>query len=357
MPDGQHRRGLRERRHPARRAGPLGGAAAAQGAHRGGLRRLRPPRRRGRPRQPLRAGRPSSTTAYRDQPTRLQPAAGAPGRGRCRPAATSITLPALLSRTLPLAAAVPVDFIIPGCPPSPAVIGGGRRPAARRAARCRRPGAVLAPNASLCDSCPRNGSRPERLAAHRAGPPRHHAAGRGDLLPGPGAGLPRAGHAPGLPARLRRGQHALPRLLRPARRRGRRRRRHALGLRLALRRRRGDAAGAGREPARPGRHLLALRLAAGAAAAPPAGEAARDPPRSPSTPSPGWRGTARSRSCSTSRGTPSTPSCRCRSCAASSGSAWGAPPRRCRSSPPTSAASARPPTTSPRCGPSTPSTA
>jgi F420-non-reducing hydrogenase small subunit len=100
-------------------------------------------------------------TAYRDQPTVSNPQQVMPGRP-VQAGGHEITLPALLSRTLPLAAAVPVDFTIPGCPPSPAVIGaavdlllgGGALPP---------PGSVLAPNASLCDACPRNGSRPERL--------------------------------------------------------------------------------------------------------------------------------------------------------------------------------------------------
>jgi F420-non-reducing hydrogenase small subunit len=100
-------------------------------------------------------------TAYRRQPTVSNPDQVLPGR----PVTVDglvLTLPALLGRTLPLAAAVPVDFTIPGCPPSPPVIAaaierlldGRDRPP---------PGAVLAPNASLCDGCPRQGSRPERL--------------------------------------------------------------------------------------------------------------------------------------------------------------------------------------------------
>jgi F420-non-reducing hydrogenase small subunit len=100
-------------------------------------------------------------TAYRHQPTVSNPDQVLPGRPVAA-AGHELTLPALLSRTLPLAAVVPVDFVIPGCPPSPPVI----------AAAIERlldptdpppPGAVLAPNASLCDGCPRNGSRPERL--------------------------------------------------------------------------------------------------------------------------------------------------------------------------------------------------
>jgi len=75
-----------------------------------------------------------------------------------------LTLPQLLSRTLPLCESVPVDYVIPGCPPSPAVIsaaieallsGQGLPPPG--------PQAVLAPNAPLCDGCPRKDSKPERM--------------------------------------------------------------------------------------------------------------------------------------------------------------------------------------------------
>jgi F420-non-reducing hydrogenase small subunit len=100
-------------------------------------------------------------TAYRLAPTVSNPDAIQPGQ----PVSAGghvLTLPGLLSRTLPLSEAVPVDYVIPGCPPSPAIIaaavekllsGQGLPP----------PGGVLAPNASLCDSCPRRDSKPERL--------------------------------------------------------------------------------------------------------------------------------------------------------------------------------------------------
>ncbi|HET8732355.1 MAG TPA: methyl-viologen-reducing hydrogenase subunit delta, partial [Anaeromyxobacteraceae bacterium] len=100
-------------------------------------------------------------TAYRDQPTVSNPEQRPPGT-RVLAGGHELTLPSLLSRALPLAEVVPVDYVIPGCPPSPAVIaaavealltGEGLPP----------PGAVLAPNASLCDACPRKDSKPERL--------------------------------------------------------------------------------------------------------------------------------------------------------------------------------------------------
>ncbi|WP_242343067.1 hydrogenase iron-sulfur subunit [Anaeromyxobacter terrae] len=72
-----------------------------------------------------------------------------------------LSLPVLLARALPLADVVPVDYTVPGCPPSPAIVEAaldallGDSPPPR--------GAVLAPNVALCDGCPRKGSRPERL--------------------------------------------------------------------------------------------------------------------------------------------------------------------------------------------------
>jgi F420-non-reducing hydrogenase small subunit len=100
-------------------------------------------------------------TAYRRVPSVSNPGDPMPG-GRVRADGHDLSLPVLLDRALPLDEAVPVDFTIPGCPPSPAVIAAalerllGDDPPPR--------GAVLAPNVSLCDACPRRDSKPERIA-------------------------------------------------------------------------------------------------------------------------------------------------------------------------------------------------
>jgi F420-non-reducing hydrogenase small subunit len=98
--------------------------------------------------------------AYRSAPSVSNPDAALPGEA-VDTGAPGPSLPVLLSRTLPLADVVPVDYVLPGCPPTPALVAdalerllGGDLPPR---------GAVLAPNASLCESCPRKASRPERI--------------------------------------------------------------------------------------------------------------------------------------------------------------------------------------------------
>lgn len=78
-----------------------------------------------------------------------------------------LTLPVLLDRALPLADAVPVDYVVPGCPPSPPVIAA----AVERLLSGDLPprGAVLAPSAALCDACPRRDSRPDRIEVRALG--------------------------------------------------------------------------------------------------------------------------------------------------------------------------------------------
>jgi F420-non-reducing hydrogenase small subunit len=99
-------------------------------------------------------------TAYRTLPSVSNPDAPLPGQP-VRAAGHDLSLPVLLSSALPLEAVVPVDYSLPGCPPSPVVIGAaldrllsGDLPPA---------GAVLAPNAALCETCPRKDSKPERI--------------------------------------------------------------------------------------------------------------------------------------------------------------------------------------------------
>jgi F420-non-reducing hydrogenase small subunit len=76
-----------------------------------------------------------------------------------------LTLPKLLDVVLPLDRLVPVEYTIPGCPPSPKVVAdgigtllGGDLP---------EPGTVLAPKHAMCDECPRRDTHPGDLAIER----------------------------------------------------------------------------------------------------------------------------------------------------------------------------------------------
>ncbi len=99
-------------------------------------------------------------TAFRRQPSVSNPESVQPGRP-VRSGEHDLSLPVLLEAALPLSEVVPVDYTIPGCPPSPEVIGAA---VARILAGDLPPaGAVLAPNAPLCETCPLGDTKPERI--------------------------------------------------------------------------------------------------------------------------------------------------------------------------------------------------
>ncbi|HUI57993.1 MAG TPA: hypothetical protein VLY04_23620 [Bryobacteraceae bacterium] len=73
----------------------------------------------------------------------------------------ALTLPELFDTVFPLERAIPVDYYVPGCPPSQKIIAaalgtllGDSLPP---------PGAVLAPDRAMCDECPRRDTHPEEL--------------------------------------------------------------------------------------------------------------------------------------------------------------------------------------------------
>jgi F420-non-reducing hydrogenase small subunit len=88
------------------------------------------------------------------------PSVSNPGAPRAGSPDDALPLPALLPRTLPLDRVVPVDAIVPGCPPSLPIVE--RAIAALLSDDPPGGGAVLAPEASLCETCPLRDSRPER---------------------------------------------------------------------------------------------------------------------------------------------------------------------------------------------------
>jgi F420-non-reducing hydrogenase small subunit len=98
--------------------------------------------------------------AYQESPSTQNP-------GKTYPATVSqedgrtATLPELHGLARTLGQVIPVDYCLPGCPPTPALLrqaltallSGARPPA----------GSVLAPDIALCDQCPRKDSKPTDL--------------------------------------------------------------------------------------------------------------------------------------------------------------------------------------------------
>ena len=76
----------------------------------------------------------------------------------------TLSLPGLLDAVLPLDGVIPVDYYVPGCPPTPNIV----RAAFETLLGPDRPpkGAVLAPDHALCEQCPRRETRSETLAIH-----------------------------------------------------------------------------------------------------------------------------------------------------------------------------------------------
>ncbi len=74
----------------------------------------------------------------------------------------ALELPVFWERVRPLGQVIPVDYSIPGCPPTPRLLADAV--AALLAGRLPERGAVLAPDKALCEECPRRDTKPEKLA-------------------------------------------------------------------------------------------------------------------------------------------------------------------------------------------------
>lgn len=74
----------------------------------------------------------------------------------------TLRLPRLFDTVLPLDRVIPVEYYVPGCPPSPAIVAAALK--ALLGDPLPAPGTVLAPDHCLCEECPRNESRPVDLA-------------------------------------------------------------------------------------------------------------------------------------------------------------------------------------------------
>jgi len=77
----------------------------------------------------------------------------------------SLALPELFDQVLPLDRVVPVEYYVPGCPPTPNIIQSAIGALLSGLAPVR--GSVLAPDHALCEECPRKATRPVDLAIER----------------------------------------------------------------------------------------------------------------------------------------------------------------------------------------------
>jgi F420-non-reducing hydrogenase small subunit len=98
--------------------------------------------------------------AYKDAPSVVNPEGVTP-QVQTFEGDRELTLPEFYDTVKPLEHAIPVDYYLPGCPPPPDLIMNAVN--AILTNQLPKKGAVLAPNISLCDTCPRNESKPERL--------------------------------------------------------------------------------------------------------------------------------------------------------------------------------------------------
>jgi F420-non-reducing hydrogenase small subunit len=77
----------------------------------------------------------------------------------------TLKLPKLFDSVFPLDRTIPVDYYVPGCPPSPKIITDALQ--ALLGDPLPPPGTVLAPDHAMCDECPRRDSHPDELNLER----------------------------------------------------------------------------------------------------------------------------------------------------------------------------------------------
>ena len=100
-------------------------------------------------------------TAYRDSPSLVNPDGVMPQLGYDENG-HHVSLPELYDTVRTLHQVVDVDYYLPGCAPTPALIANAVM--ALLAGNLPAKGSVLAPDVALCDECPRQKSKPEKLA-------------------------------------------------------------------------------------------------------------------------------------------------------------------------------------------------
>jgi len=98
---------------------------------------------------------------YRDAPTVVNPNGIYP-QPKVQIDGNELTLPEFYERVYALNQVIDVDFYLPGCPPPPDLVANAINAVLED--KLPRKGSTLAPHKPLCDTCPRNGTKPERLA-------------------------------------------------------------------------------------------------------------------------------------------------------------------------------------------------
>jgi F420-non-reducing hydrogenase small subunit len=98
---------------------------------------------------------------YRDAPTVVNPHENVPqvnskGKGH------DLTLPEFYHQVFPLRAVIDVDYYLPGCPPPPDLIAEAINSIVLGPLPPK--GITLAPHRALCETCPRNATKPVRLS-------------------------------------------------------------------------------------------------------------------------------------------------------------------------------------------------
>jgi F420-non-reducing hydrogenase small subunit len=77
----------------------------------------------------------------------------------------SLSLPALFESVFALGRVIPVEYYVPGCPPSAPIIAGAFQ--TLLGSELPPEGSVLAPDRTMCDECPRHDTHPAELVLER----------------------------------------------------------------------------------------------------------------------------------------------------------------------------------------------
>lgn len=98
---------------------------------------------------------------YRDAPTVVNPLENRP-QPSCTIDGKELTLPSFYETVCSLNQVIDVDYYLPGCPPPPDLITNAIFAVLENKLPAK--GSSLAPHKSLCDSCPRNETKPSKMA-------------------------------------------------------------------------------------------------------------------------------------------------------------------------------------------------